>query len=366
MLVLALVTAIIQVLILDELMKKIPHFLLLACCTIFSGFTHAEEDRYCATLNLYLENDMFGETDLHYTNGIRVSCVSPDLTSYLEDERLPSWVSKVNAKLRFFHHLKDDDDPIVQRNLVISMGQLMFTPSDKEATTVIQDDRPYAGYLYLGFAYHIRANKQLDTLEANIGLVGPASLAEQSQDAIHNLRGIDKFKGWDNQLENELGLQFVYEHKHRFKLTNSWPHQDFIAHSGVSLGNVATYLNLGGEYRIGWQLPEDFGTAALRPGGDNSSPGNGDMRRCGQWICGLHAFISLDSRWVARDIFLDGNTFEDSHSVNRRSTVADAAVGFSFLVDGWKVSYAKVFRTREFEEQEKSHEYGSLSFSYSW
>lgn len=326
----------------------------------------AEESRYCDTINLYLENDMFGETDLHYTNGIRASCVSPDLTSYLEDERLPSWVREVNERLHFFHRLKDDDHEHIQRNLVISLGQLMFTPSDNEEKALIKDDRPYAGYLYLGFAYQIRDNTQLDTLEMNIGMVGPASLAEESQDFIHSIRSIDKFNGWDNQLENELGLQFVYEHKRRFRLTQSWPQQDFIAHSGISLGNVATYLNVGGEYRIGWQLPEDFGTSAVRPGGDNSAPGKGDTRHCNLWICGLHAFISMDSRFVARDIFLDGNTFEDSHSVDRKPVVADAAIGFSFLVNGWKISYAKVFRTREFEEQEHSHEYGSLSFSYSW
>jgi hypothetical protein len=328
--------------------------------------TVAEESRYCDTLNLYLENDMFGETDLHYTNGIRASCVSPDLTSYLDDERLPSWVREVNEKLNFFHGLKDDDHEHIQRNLVISLGQLMFTPSDNEAKALIEDDRPYAGYLYLGFAYHIRDKTHLDSLEMNIGMVGPASLAEESQDFIHSIRSIDKFNGWDNQLENELGLQFVYEHKHRFKLTQTWPQQDFIAHGGISLGNVATYLNVGGEYRIGWQLPEDFGTAAVRPGGDNSAPGKGDKRHCNLWICGLHAFVSIDSRFVARDIFLDGNTFEDSHSVDRKPVVADAAIGFSFLVNGWKISYAKVFRTREFEEQEHSHEYGSLSFSYSW
>lgn len=347
-------------------MRYLALFLLLIAHSALTEESLTEESRYCKTLNLYLENDLFGETDLHYTNGIRASCVSPDLSSYLEDERLPGWVKDVNEKLRFFHRLKDDDDQDIQRNLVISLGQLIFTPSDKEAKALIEDDRPYAGYLYLGFAYHIRDYKQLDTLEMNIGMVGPASLAEQSQDFIHNLRAIDKFNGWDNQLENELGLQFIYEHKHRFKLTHHWPHQDFIAHSGVSLGNVATYLNLGGEYRIGWQLPEDFGTAAVRPGGDNSAPGKGDVRYCRQWICGLHAFMSIDGRLVARDIFLDGNTFEDSHSVDRRPAVADAAIGFSFLVGGWKVSYAKVFRTREFEEQQNPHEYGSLSFSYSW
>ena len=323
-----------------------------------------EDERFCSTVNLYLENDLFGETDQHYTNGIRFSCVSQDLSSYLKDPDLPDWVREANHRLRFFHSLKDAET--LQRNLVISAGQLIFTPGEKDISTLIEDDRPYAGYLYLGFAYHIRDREQLDTLELNVGMVGPASLAEDTQDLIHEVRDIDKFQGWDHQLENELGLQLVYEHKRRYKLTEQWPQQDAIVHAGGSLGNVATYLNFGAEYRIGWQLPEDFGTAALRPGGDNSAPGRGDRRHCRLPICGLHAFVSFDTRVVARDIFLDGNTFEDSHRVHRRPVVGDAAVGFSFLVAGWKVSYAKVFRTREFEQQRNTHQYGSLSFSYSW
>lgn len=339
-------------------------FLTLVILMPLLGLAEEERPRFCQTFNLYLENDMFGETDRHYTNGIRLSCISADLTSYLEDPSLPAWVKETNRRLRFFHGLKDQQE--LERNLVISLGQTMFTPSDKYASELIEDDRPYAGFLYLGFAYHIRDEEQLDSLEMNLGMVGPASLAENAQDLVHDIRNIDKFNGWDNQLENELGLELVYEHKHRFKLTHQWPHQDFIAHSGVSLGNIATYLNLGGEYRIGWQLPEDFGTSSLRSGGDNSSPGRGDARYCQRLICGLHAFISFDTRLVARDIFLDGNTFESSHSVDRRPVVSDAAIGFSFLVDGWKISYAKVFRTREFEEQQDPHEYGSLSISYSF
>ncbi len=69
---------------------------------------------------------------------------------------------------------------------------------------------------------------------------------------------------------------------------------------------------------------------------------------------------------MARDIFLDGNTWKDSHNIEKKNLVAELAVGFSFLVDRWKVSYGQVFRTREYEGQPHSHQYGSLSLSYSW
>ncbi len=327
------------------------------------------------TVNVYFENDLFSETDQNYTNGIRLSWVSPDITSYENDPRLPGWVREVNDKLHFFH----DSSKGLARNLVISAGQLMYTPSTIDATELLVDERPYAGYLYVGFAYHTRSDTQLDTVEVNIGIVGPEAQGEQTQDLIHKIRAFDKFQGWDNQLKNEPGLQLVYEHKRRLFKDLLFPRglfasgklrtveQDFIAHGGISLGNVATYVNFGGEYRIGY-LPDDFGTSAVRPGGDNSAPGRGDpRRRRGKFpIFGLHGFVALDTRLVVRDIFLDGNTFRDSHSVDKEPVVADIAAGISFLTGHWKVSYAYVVRTREFRKQPHHHQYGSLSLSYSW
>ena len=104
----------------------------------------------------------------------------------------------------------------------------------------------------------------------------------------------------------------------------------------------------------------------MRPGGDNSAPGRGDPRLYRAGFSGLHGFISLDARIVGRDIFLDGNTFSDSHSVDKETLVADIAAGVSFTAGHWKVSYARVFRTREFKRQPHSHSYGSLTLSYSW
>lgn len=333
----------------------------LLCCLVCSSFCYADDSW---TTNLYFENDLFGDTDQQYTNGTRLSWISPDLSSYLDDPSLPEWLTRVNKRLKLLH----SDQRGLQRNLVISLGQVIYTPADKYATELIEDDRPYAGYLYLTFGYHMRSTNQLDSVELSLGVVGPASGAKQVQDAVHDWRGIDKFQGWDNQLKNEPALNLVYERKQKYGLPDLMAHleQDFIAHGGISLGNVATYLNAGGEYRIGWQLPDDFGTSSLRPGGDTSAPGGSDPRVTRSGFSGLHLFFSLDSRLVARDIFLDGNTYRDSHSVDKRALVADLAVGVSTTFHRWKVSYAYVTRTREYDEQKRVHQYGSLSFSYTW
>ena len=315
-------------------------------------------------LNLYFENDLFSETDQDYTNGLRVSWVSPDVSDYLQDETLPAWLRSLNRRLTFFHKTRTG----LQRNVIFSIGQTIYTPQDLSRTDLVIDDRPYAGWLFASLGYQTRNDRTLDTLETRLGIVGPGALGQQAQNSVHKLRGFATFKGWDNQLDNELGLIFVWEHKRKYSHIynqNSRFGFDLLGHSGVSLGNVATHLNGGFEARLGWAIPNDFGTSALRPGGDNSAPRSSwepRMASTANW--GVHGFISVNARLVGRDIFLDGNTFENSHSVAKKLLVADSAVGVSVIYGRLKMSYAQIFRSKEFDGQHASHAYGSLAVAY--
>jgi len=343
-----------------------PRILLLLIILIpcWSWAADKPEDKW--TFNLYFENDLFTETDQDYTNGIKLAWVSPDLTDYINDPSLPGWLRSINKRLTFFHPSPGG----LQRNLVFSIGQTIYTPEDIDATQVVLNDRPYAGWLYTSFAYHVKNQNQLDSLDVQIGVVGPAALGEEAQDFIHDLRGFDEFKGWDNQIGNELGIAFIYEHKDKIiNRTDRFGNfgYDVITHFGGSLGNVATYLNAGAEIRFGWLIPNDFGTSAVRPGGDNSAPGaNWDPRINNPESWGMHAFISIDGRLVGHDIFLDGNTIRNSHSVDKKAAVVDFSVGISSVFAGYKISFAQVFRTKEFKGQDNSHSYGSLSISFSY
>ena len=74
-------------------------------------------------------------------------------------------------------------------------------------------------------------------------------------------------------------------------------------------------------------------------------------------------FAVVTGRAIGRDIFLDGNTFRDSHSVDKGTLVGHLILEGSLVYRRLKLSYAHVFQTREFEGQGDKHEFGSISLS---
>lgn len=320
-----------------------------------------ESEATAGTFSLFFENDLFGGTDANYTNGIKFNWVSPDLTRYRDSGRIPSWALPMVKKLPFIHRSG------LQRNVGLGIAQKIFTPRDTDASQLLEQDRPYAGWLYLSAAFHNKNLRRLDSMEVQLGVVGPAALGRQSQNGVHKIRGIEKANGWDNQLSNELGLVLVYEHKDRYidRIKGTRLGADLITHYGVSLGNVFTYANAGVETRFGWNIPADFGTSLIRPGGEANAP----VDSSDPWLSledrfSLYGFTALSARLVLRDIFLDGNSFADSHSVDKEYLIGDAIVGVGLTWDRWKLSYAQVFRSREFKQQPGHHNFGSISISF--
>jgi len=343
-------------------MKYIIFSILLTIAAVF-GVESAEGKKRLGTFSFYFENDFFADTDQGYTNGIKFSWISPDLTSYAQSEKLPEWA------LTIVHSLPFINDPGLQRNIGLSMGQNIYTPRDIERKDLIVDDRPYAGWTYFGVAFHSKNERMLDSMEIQLGMVGPLSFAEQTQKFAHSLGDWQRPEGWDNQLKNEPGIALVYERRWRvFKVgAVKGAGFDVIPHLGGALGNVYTYATAGMETRLGWNVPSDFGISLIRPAGDANTPASlYNPRLSADQSFGLFLFALINGRAVARDIFLDGNTFTESHSVDKRHFVADCAVGICFIIHHHKVSLTRVLRTEEFEGQKDDQSFGSLTLSSSW
>ena len=152
------------------------------------------------------------------------------------------------------------------------LGQAIFTPEDIERVDLIEDDRPYAGWLYfnlgIGSIYHDRGDRdRSNALMLTIGIVGPSSLAEESQSAVHEIVDATDPRGWDNQLEDELGLNATYLEKRRRIFDFDERYQTELGgHYSLTLGNVYSYAAAGLTWRYGTRLKGDIGPPSILPG----------------------------------------------------------------------------------------------------
>jgi len=307
-----------------------------------------------------MENDWFGGTDQHYTNGLRLTLISPDLTDYRKNPEIPKVSYPLLTRLSFLKN------PGFQRSISISIGQNIYTPEDIEHSDLIEEDCPYAGVTYFAVGFHSKSTSRMDTLEFDLGIVGPHSHAEDSQKTVHEWIDDTRPNGWGNQLEDEPVLGVLYERK--WKLLRSRAGRgfgyDMIPCLGGGLGNAYTYAHAGAKVRYGWNLPNDFGTLTIRPGCDtNAASDERDPRFFRRNRSGIHVFAAVDGRAALRNIYLDGSTFQDSHSVDKKPFVADFMAGVGLIAGRFKISYAYVYRTKEFETQKDEQQFGAITLS---
>jgi hypothetical protein len=286
-----------------------------------------------------IENDLFSGSDKHYTHGTRISY-------FFEDHKIMPFGESID---KFGKNLFDSDETIFG----LSVGQYLYTPLEIEESDLIEDDRPYAGWLY-GQALSIFTDEEknnMDMVGIEFGVVGPLAGAERTQKIVHEITSSKEPKGWDNQLSNEPGVNLVYQKKKKFR-NKGKIEAEFIPHIGGSAGTVATYANLGGMVRVGRNIPNDFGLIRMEP----------TARR--NWEdAGLYFFLEADGRYVAHNMFLDGNTFEDSHSVDKEDLVGDVSAGFCISYGRYEFIYSMTYRTKEFDLQEDENSFGTLSLS---
>lgn len=349
-------------------MNRTSKFLFAALtCALFASTAQAQgcpsfRDTVRSTgfdVNLRFDNDLFGgeEQDQGYSHGFLFTAVSPNLVTLADDPCLPSHAILLNNYLDWLR-----PSGFEEQNMTFGFGQVIFTPSDWRRTDLIENDRPYSAALLVSAGYNARSGDLLRSAQLRLGLVGPSALGKQIQNGWHKIIGEDRFGGWENQLRNELVIQFIQERSQRLasrRLQGGWQ-WDVISHYGGSIGNFATYANVGGEWRFGRGIPSDFGTAPLRPAGENTSPVRPADKAPG--LAG-HVFVAFDARLVLRDISLDGNTFATSHSVDKRHLVGDVAYGVALTLDNWRFAIARYHRTREFSGQQQRPVYGTFAVS---
>ena len=320
------------------------------------------------TLLVYFENDLFYNEDRYYTNAVQARLISPDLRTLAECGYLPQWMSNALSQVPF-----PGSSDAVQYNVSIGFGQQIYTPKDTQVRELQEGDRPYAGYLYGLLALHAKRINRLDNLELAAGIIGPSSLAEQSQNEVHRIRSIDTAKGWDNQLKDEPALMLTWSRIWRVNAgaLGGWG-WDVLPRVEVSAGTPYTRAGLGGEVRFGWNLPPDYGSTTIRPGSgimrpmEEGVPGSSSHARSNAFAdrVSLYMFAGATGYAVAYNSFLDGNLWKDSPSVDKFPLAGDLKWGISLNIYDFQITYTHVIRAREFHGQDKGQNFGSITVGY--
>lgn len=297
------------------------------------------------------ENDLFVGEDDGYTNGLGFSWGHRSLTG-ARDQSLPDWIAFLASRTYIAS--------LPQREYAVSygVGQTMYTPDDIEAKQLIEDGRPYAGLLFWSGSLYAFDQQQADRLSLTLGVVGPAAGAKHSQKLVHSISGAKEPRGWSNQLHNEPVFALEAQRLWRLGQGNlgslEW---DGIGGGSAQIGNLASSVATGLTLRVGSRLASTWSGVSLVPARTINSFASD---RLASW----QLYLSVTGRYVANDITLDGNTFEDSHSVPLKHGQALASAGLAFNRGHWATSLSYQLGTDQYEGQYNETRFGSLSVTY--
>ena len=323
------------------------------------------EDAAPTEIALRVDNDFFAQQDEGYTSGLQLRVATPDLPPASDAACLGALARGLEAGLGRWLR-PGGDGPA---NLVYGLAQTIYTPRDGDRREPDPDDRPYAGVLTVGVGFNLRDGDALRSNELLLGVVGPASGARGTQSFFHHVFDSQHFRGWSHQLENEPVFMLRHQRSQRqgegrvhfLGAPLAW---DAITSWGAALGNLRTAAEVGLELRLGRALPDDFGSNPARSGPEGRPPGSAWHGEAPSFA--WHGFLAFQGRWVLRDITLDGNSFRDGPSVDRRPWVADVALGLALRSGRWRAALARTWRSREFDGQRSPPSFGSLVIARSF
>ncbi|PPQ35695.1 lipid A deacylase LpxR family protein [Rhodopila globiformis] len=281
-------------------------------------------------------------TDRLYVNGLRLGWMSPTtkVPNFLQDLARTLWGEG-------------------QQRVGIDLAQQIYTPIDTSLVIPDPHDRPYAGVLLGNFTLLGDSEDTRSVLTLSLGLIGPASGAENLQSSFHNLIGQEPALGWGGQIQNTPAFQLLHERTWRLPIgTVGALETDALPALTVAVGNLRTYAQVGMSFRFGQGLDSDFGVPRLRPGlsgGDAFRP-----TRPFAW----YIFAGADGQAVAYDELLESSPFRGGPHVSRIWDVGEMQGGFAIMAYGMRLTFAYVAQTQQFNGQSGGlHQFGSASLS---
>jgi len=299
--------------------------------------------RVCAqqSVTLQWENDVLFRSDDDYTNGLRVSA---DLDKAL-------WWKRWGLG---YNNCRDEDKSKPCLRTTLMFGQNFYTPQDITIEEVQENERPYAAWLYVGFAARVARPTRLTSVELQVGTTGKKAFGEEVQSWFHShlTRHSPQPRGWAHQVKPVPGLVGIvasWDDKFAREKTTAGRHlvyADAIPYYRVTVGNVHTNAAVGTTVRFGYNIQRNW-TEKITPTFHvaSTTPARPPDKPRGF----ANVFAGLEARAIAWNALLQHDTYTPRRLPSIARSVADLEAGFQAGYGWLSGGLRYVWRSPEFD-----------------
>jgi len=255
--------------------------------------------------------------------------------------------------LDIYFRKKIEGNSNLPKAITVHVGQDIYSPFTIIEKYAALHDRPYAGYLYAGA--DITWAKTTNTVflaGLEIGTIGPASLAEDTQRLLHKMLNFELPVGWEFQVNNELGGSINGSVIHSLTKNKSVKNE-LLGKINVNAGTLATNASLGFTYRTGHLNTINQSTFS-------------NLKRTEEkekfW------FLSPTIKLVAHDATIQGGRSNNNDIVtfDIKPIVLSIEGGIQRSFKHWNTKFAITQRSKAVDSNAKSHQYGTIVLSYNF
>lgn len=294
-------------------------------------------------LGFYWENDgTFAKpnnnSDRHYTNGNRIDYCWQSSNTELKEFAL---------KLPGRDSLTFED---INCNTGFFIGQHIQTP-DHIAHPALREEPEmhYAGWLYGGVFFQFADVKNMDHMELSLGVIGPSARADETQDFIHSIRGLERPVDWYTQIDDRFAGNFNWLHRFRIGdkhyFTNDTPvYFDVSGETSMAVGTVHRNASAGVIFRAGINLPANFGPSSI------AQP--------------RYYLPEKHNKCVMTFLRIAGFVVEHNellYDLEKEPLRGEIQSGIAIIYNSLEFNYSQIFMSKEYENQKNSDSFGSFN-----
>ena len=250
----------------------------------------------------------------------------------------------------------------------MSLTQNIYTPEVHTGGRV-PGQQGYAGAFTLGASYILRGEHVGCSTELQLGAIGKASIARETQNGLHKMFDIDRWDGWQDQVPSEAVVQLTSRQDFRlpfleYTSASGWQ-TDAIAYTCEDVGTLMVSAGAGFTLRVGRNLPAAMDVV----GNQRAAFGISTIKRPQYSREELSYFllVSCYVAYVARDFAIDGGlTHHFEQTCSRVPWQVQTRVGVGASYKGIDYFAGMLLYSDRYRTQGWDGRVGTFSITWNW